>query len=78
MKINSSDLSRHYSKLLVKTVRDSNDIANGLEKLRNLRHCSRNSFSNKIKHKLQSFSQTQNKSNNLANETNSSFLGCAE
>ena len=31
-------------KLITKTIRESFDKANGLEKLRNLRHCSRNIF----------------------------------
>ena len=35
------------------------DIPNGLEKLRNLRYCSRNNFSNKIKYKLAKFSRSQ-------------------
>ena len=48
-------------------VRDSNDIANELENLRNLRHYSRNHFSNKIKYKLQHFSRIRFLFKNLAN-----------
>ena len=45
--------------LLTKTVRSSFDIPNGHEKLRNLRHCSRNHFSIQIKYKLQHFPRIQ-------------------
>ena len=38
-------------KLLIKTLRESFDVPNGLEKLRNLRHCFQNDFSNKINYK---------------------------
>ena len=54
-------------KLITKTIRESFDKANGLEKLRNLRHCSRNIFFNKFKYKLQEFSERQIYSINLAN-----------
>ena len=41
----------NMGKLLIKTLRESFDVPNGLEKLRNLRHCFQNDFSNKINYK---------------------------
>ena len=51
--------SRQSFKLYTITLRKPNDIANGHENSRNLRHCSRNHFSNKIKYKLQHFPRSQ-------------------
>ena len=55
------------AKLDPKTIRKPNDIANGLEKLQNLRHCSQNLFSHKTKYKLQYFSRIAFLFINLAN-----------
>ena len=46
-------------KIFTKSLRGSFDIANGLEKLRNLRHCSRNNFSNENEYKFVKLSRLQ-------------------
>ena len=41
----------NLAKLLIKSLQELFDVPNGLEKLRNLRHCFQNDFSNKINYK---------------------------
>lgn len=56
----SGTKTANAAKLFIKTLRDPFDVPNGLEKLRNLQHCSRNRYSNKIKYKIKVYKSEPN------------------